>query len=146
MNYITLPCEIGQGNRPSDVLVFPLRAMGCRAKYKAKSNQSTRSPARSWPRVTLACFPPARRHLLSIDRDPRHGEKDPSIEPNRHVLDAAYNSIVLLLRHDQYARYTDHIIVQRQLRVSALDALWWRQVKTRTTSRGSVSWAPSLCG
>lgn len=48
--------------------------------------------------------------------------------PDRGCLDAARKAILLLVKVDQYARYKDFIVVQRQLRVARLDALWWTQV------------------
>lgn len=48
--------------------------------------------------------------------------------PNRTVLDKAYKEILSLVWADKYVKYTDHIVVQRQLRVSRLEALWWKEV------------------
>lgn len=45
-------------------------------------------------------------------------------------LDKAYSAIMTLVRVDQYARYTAYVVVQRQLHVAKLDALWWTRVCT----------------
>jgi len=56
--------------------------------------------------------------------------QDPEMEPpDRGCLDGAYEEILSLVRMDQFARYKNFIVVQRQLRVARLDALWWKQVK-----------------
>lgn len=55
-------------------------------------------------------------------------QQDPSADPNRTVPDAAYKAVLSLVRNDQYARYVDLIVVQRQLTVAVLEAQWWKQV------------------
>lgn len=49
--------------------------------------------------------------------------------PDRGCLDSAYEAILSLVRTDQFARYKNFILVERQLRVARLDALWWKQVR-----------------
>ncbi|CAM9811723.1 unnamed protein product, partial [Hapterophycus canaliculatus] len=51
--------------------------------------------------------------------------KTPFAEPDRHCLDTAYASVLKLVRDDQYCKYMDYILVQRQLRFSRLEAQWW---------------------
>lgn len=48
--------------------------------------------------------------------------------PDRGCLDAARKAILLLVKVDQYARYKEFIVVQRQLRMARMNALWWTQV------------------
>ncbi|CAM9588363.1 unnamed protein product, partial [Ectocarpus sp. 13 AM-2016] len=54
---------------------------------------------------------------------------DPLKEPSdRGGLDGAYHAILAMVKADNYARYKDCIVTQRQLRVSSLEAIWWMQV------------------
>lgn len=55
--------------------------------------------------------------------------KSPCSKPDRTSLDLAYYSILQLVRDDQYPKYMDYILVQRQLRVSRLEAQWWKNVR-----------------
>ncbi len=57
------------------------------------------------------------------------GNKTPFANPDRTSLDLAYYSILQLVRDDQYPKYMDYILVQRQLRVSRLEAQWWKNVR-----------------
>ncbi|CAB1105055.1 unnamed protein product [Ectocarpus sp. CCAP 1310/34] len=43
---------------------------------------------------------------------------------NRGCLDGAYNTILAMIRADNYARYKDFIVAQRHLRVARLEAIW----------------------
>ncbi|CAM9678536.1 unnamed protein product [Ectocarpus fasciculatus] len=53
---------------------------------------------------------------------------DPLTEPSdRGCLDGAYNAILAMVKADNYARYKDFIVAQRQLRVARLEAIWWMQ-------------------
>eukprot|EP00752_Nemacystus_decipiens_P011601 g10302.t1 len=52
--------------------------------------------------------------------------KSPFSEPDRSSLDSAYWSVLKLVRDDQYPKYMDYILVQRQLRFSRMEAQWWK--------------------
>ncbi|CAM9250730.1 unnamed protein product, partial [Ectocarpus fasciculatus] len=55
-------------------------------------------------------------------------DQDTLMEPSdRSCLDGAYNAILEMVRADNYARYKDFVVTQRQLRVSSLEAVWWMQ-------------------
>ncbi|CAM9347070.1 unnamed protein product [Choristocarpus tenellus] len=52
-------------------------------------------------------------------------EEDPHADPNRTVLGTAYTSVLSLVSRDGYARYVNHILVQKHLLLSKNEAMWW---------------------
>lgn len=59
---------------------------------------------------------------------------------DRGCLNGAHTAILLLVEADQYARYKESIIVQRQLRMARLDALWWLQVNVYYVDVGTCAY------
>jgi hypothetical protein len=47
---------------------------------------------------------------------------------NYSVLDEAQQAVLTMVSRDQYARYTDDVILERRVYLSKAEALWWRKL------------------